>query len=151
MQVFEAIEPIYEELSRDELLIRCLGGFTQNSNESFNSIVWSMAPKTISSGKTVLDTAVYLATLSFNDGFSAIMKVMEQLDIVIGLNCYNFCCEADAERVKQSERSLTEEAKEARRELTSTRKDEDEDNLHLESQLYGQLYNRRLEVQNCDL
>lgn len=31
------IRPIYEELSNDELLTRCLGGHTQNSNESFNS------------------------------------------------------------------------------------------------------------------
>lgn len=137
MDVFKAVKPIYEELTRDELLNRCLGGFTQNSNESFNSIVWSMAPKTTSSGKTVLDTAVYLATLCFNDGFAAIMKVMEQLDIIIGLNCYNFCCEADAERIKQSERSLTKEAKEARRGSTSARKDEDEHNLNLEGQLYG--------------
>jgi len=36
-EVFKAILPIYEELSRDELLSRCLGGYTQN--ESFNAIV----------------------------------------------------------------------------------------------------------------
>jgi len=56
-EIFEAIKPEYEELSREELLIRCLGGFTQNSNESLNSLVWSMTPKNISSGKTVLDVA----------------------------------------------------------------------------------------------
>lgn len=99
--------------------------------------MWSVAPKTTSSGKTVLDTAVYLATLCFNDSFAAIMKVMEQLGIIIGLNCYNFCCEADTEHIKQSERSLTEEAKEARRGSTSARKDENERNLNLEGQLYG--------------
>ena len=30
-EVFKAIKPVYDDLSRDELLNRCLGGFTQNS------------------------------------------------------------------------------------------------------------------------
>lgn len=33
-EVFEAIKPVYEELSNDDLLTRCIGGFTQNNNES---------------------------------------------------------------------------------------------------------------------
>lgn len=31
--IFEAIKKVYEELSTDDLLTRCLGGYTQNSNE----------------------------------------------------------------------------------------------------------------------
>ncbi|XP_011883932.1 PREDICTED: uncharacterized protein LOC105571069, partial [Vollenhovia emeryi] len=50
-EVFEAIKPIYEELSSDQLLTRCVGGFTQNTNESLNATVWSMAPKSFGSGK----------------------------------------------------------------------------------------------------
>jgi len=123
--------------SSDELLTRCLGGFTQNSNESFNSLVWSFAPKSVSSGKAILDIAVNLAVLAFNDGFVGIMQVMRTLGITIGLNCYNFCCNADATRISLSEHSLSEQAKEARRASTSARKDEEQDNLHLEGQLYG--------------
>jgi len=41
-EVYDAILPIYEELSREELLHRCLGGFTQNANESFNAMVWAL-------------------------------------------------------------------------------------------------------------
>ena len=37
--VQKEILPIYEDLSRDDLLERCLGGHTQNANESFNSTV----------------------------------------------------------------------------------------------------------------
>lgn len=37
--------PIYEELSKEDLLTRCLGGYKQNSNESFNSMVWRLFPK----------------------------------------------------------------------------------------------------------
>ncbi|EFN76731.1 hypothetical protein EAI_04127 [Harpegnathos saltator] len=74
-EVFKAIKPIYEELSRDELLTRCVGSFIQNSNESFNATVWSMAPKFVASGKRVLDIATDLATCYYNDGYNSIMKM----------------------------------------------------------------------------
>ena len=32
--VLTAMKPIYEDLSKDELLERCVGGFTQDNNES---------------------------------------------------------------------------------------------------------------------
>lgn len=41
--VQEAIKPIYESLSDDDLLRRCLGGNTQNSNERLNACIWRMA------------------------------------------------------------------------------------------------------------
>lgn len=36
--------PIYEDLSKDDLLTRCLGGHTQNANESFNATLWRLSP-----------------------------------------------------------------------------------------------------------
>lgn len=42
--VEDAIKPIYNDLSSKELLEKCLGGDTQNSNKSFNSTVWRLAP-----------------------------------------------------------------------------------------------------------
>ena len=43
--VFDVLKPIYVKLSERQLLERCLMDATQNSNESFNAIVWSMCPK----------------------------------------------------------------------------------------------------------
>lgn len=37
--VQEVLNPIYEELTADELLERCLGNNTQNNNESYNTCV----------------------------------------------------------------------------------------------------------------
>ena len=48
--VLNAITSIYEDLSSDNLLQRCIGGFTQNNNESLNALIWSFAPKRIFSG-----------------------------------------------------------------------------------------------------
>lgn len=48
--VRDAILPVYEALSTDDLLTRCLGGYNQNSNESVNSVIWKIAPKISSEG-----------------------------------------------------------------------------------------------------
>lgn len=137
MEVFSAIKPIYEELSNDDLLTRCLGGFTQNSNESFNSTVWSLAPKSTSNGKVVLEIAADIAVCIFNNGLSSVMEIMKILGMTIGPNCYNFCLEVDAQRVKYAERSLTDAGKEGRSSAKSMRKSEQDQNLELEGQLYG--------------
>ena len=53
------IRPIYQDLSNDDLLTRCLGGHTQNANDSFNSTVWRMAPKHLHSGLKIVEIASY--------------------------------------------------------------------------------------------
>ncbi|KAL3273556.1 hypothetical protein HHI36_014990 [Cryptolaemus montrouzieri] len=45
-------------------LTQCIGGYTQNCNESFNSTVWVSTPKSTASGKTVLDVATGAACLA---------------------------------------------------------------------------------------
>lgn len=135
--VFSAVKPIYEELTSDDLLTRCIGGFTQNSNESFNSVVWSMAPKTVSSGKNILDIAANMAVCTYNDGLSSIMEIMKAMGMSIGENCYNFCLQADARRIQFSERSQNKTAQMARLNLRSSRKEEDEEYINIEGQLYG--------------
>ena len=136
-EVYDAIKPVYEELTRDDLLIRCLGGFTQNNNESFNSTVWAMAPKAISSGKMILDIATNLAIGIFNDGFSSILSVFDVMDMKIGPQSYELCMKIDAERIRLAELSVSEGAKEARINLKALRKQNEEDELLLEGQLYG--------------
>ncbi|GFX97802.1 uncharacterized protein TNCV_456811 [Trichonephila clavipes] len=44
--VMDEIKPIIAELSAPKLLKKCVGGKTQNANESFNSTVWKYCPKT---------------------------------------------------------------------------------------------------------
>lgn len=78
--------PIYEDLSRDDLLERCLGGYTQNCNESFNATIWRLAPKHLHCGSQTIEIAAYLATAIFNEGYYPILKIMETMGIVIGQN-----------------------------------------------------------------
>lgn len=96
-----------------------------------------MAPKSISSGKHVLDTAVYISVGIYNDGLSSIMRLMQNLGMTIGTNCFNFCVETDKRRIKFSERSLTDAAKEARLSLKSSRKEDEEASIEMDGQMYG--------------
>lgn len=114
--------PIYENLSRTDLLERCLGGYTQNANESFNSTVWRFAPKHLHCGIKTVETAAYIAAGVFNEGYGSILKIMDELKIVIGQQCRLFAEKCDSERIERQERrsiSSTREARLARREEQS--------------------------------
>ncbi|XP_018359467.1 PREDICTED: uncharacterized protein LOC108758816 [Trachymyrmex cornetzi] len=134
--VFNAIKPIYDELSSDDLLSRCLGGFTQNANESFNSVVWSIAPKSISSGKDIVDIATNIAVVTFNDGLRSIMYIMDVLGIV-GQQCYEFCSQSDSHRIQHAERSISDAAKTSCRAAKSAKKIAELNEIDVEGQLYG--------------
>ncbi|XP_025158725.1 uncharacterized protein LOC112589479 [Harpegnathos saltator] len=117
---------IYEDLSNEDLLTRCLGGHTQNSNESFNSTVWRIAPKHLNSGFKIVQIAAYLATGIFNEDYTAILLTMQLLEINIGQQCKMFVDNYDAQRVTRGERrrsSTTKEARTARR-LEQMQRDE---------------------------
>jgi len=137
MQVFDAVQKIYEDLTRDDLLSRCLGGFTQNANESLNAVVWTIAPKAISSGKAVVDIATDIAAITYNDGFRGLLDVMSTLQLRISSELYNFIMETDERRVKSANRSASKHRKSARKDLTALRKEAEEQNECLEGQLYG--------------
>ena len=64
--VLDVIKPLYERLSSDAVLEGCLGGFTQNSCESLNHLIWAGCPKSTTSGKTPLDAATAGAVFFFN-------------------------------------------------------------------------------------
>lgn len=137
IEVYEAIKPIYEELTSEDLLTRCIGGYTQNNNESFNSTVWALAPKSISSGKTIVDVATDIAVCVFNDGFVSILHIIKAMNLEIGPNSYEMCLEIDKQRIKLAERSLSDRVKEARIASRSSRKEMQEQEDNLEGQLYG--------------
>lgn len=108
------IRPVYKELSKDELLTRCLGGHTQNANESINSTVWRIVPKHLHSGIKIVEIAAYIAGGMFNEGYSAALKIMNLLDLKIGQQCNNFAEKADMERVTRQNRRASFSSKAAR-------------------------------------
>ncbi|CAH2092908.1 unnamed protein product [Euphydryas editha] len=68
-------KPIDENLTKEELLERCIGVFTQNSNESCNQIICKVTPKSLPASSTIVNMAVKFATCTFNE------KVQEEVSM----------------------------------------------------------------------
>lgn len=113
--VAQHILPIYEDLSRDDLLERCLGGHTQNNNECLNALIWKFAPKHLFSGKETVEIATYLAISIFNEGFTSILRVMTELGITIGRQSYDYTEFVGKRRKKKADKDAAKATKEARR------------------------------------
>ncbi|XP_071575168.1 uncharacterized protein [Temnothorax nylanderi] len=135
--VVKAIEPIYKNLSSDELLEKCVGGFTQNNNESFNNVLWRIAPKITHSGCCIMRIASYIAACTFNAGSKSYLQVMEYLGIKVGPNANNYCEEADENRLHQAEIQAANATREGRILRKQLRAADDENLLEIEGLLYG--------------
>lgn len=85
----------------------------------------------------MLDIATDIAVITFNDGLSSLFSVYDALGLTVGRNLFDFCMESDANRIKAAERSISDIEKQARRSITSSRKELEDQNTALEGQLYG--------------
>ena len=55
------IKSVYEKLTDDTLLTRCLGGNTQNNNECYNKTLWALVPKHTYVGRNVVEIAAQIS------------------------------------------------------------------------------------------
>ncbi|GFV59338.1 uncharacterized protein TNCV_942271 [Trichonephila clavipes] len=79
--VRDVIKPVFADLSHPALLKKCLGGKTQNPNESLNSLIWKFCPKTIGSSLQIAEIAANLATSVFNDGNQILITILEKFGL----------------------------------------------------------------------
>ena len=113
--VMDAIKPIYEELTQPDLLQRCIGGFTQNNNESFNQYIWKLIPKHSYSGLRVLKIGIYIAVSCFNDGKAAILQVLKKMNADPGLSAVKWAMTQDEERIFWSDKRAAHSTLESRK------------------------------------
>ena len=83
--MLKILRPVFEHLSKEELLKRCLHGKTQNVNESFSNIVRLKCPKTVFVNRQNNKLGVNSAILQLNDGAHAISNILEQFSIKYGI------------------------------------------------------------------
>ena len=134
--VMEAIKPIYKDLAKTELLTKCLEGYTQNANESLNSVIWKYCPKAKNHGLRSVNIAVALAVCTYNDGASTFMAILREMDIQPGNFMTTFCEDKDTVRVRDAQRQAKECTKEARRAKRQRRLAQDEHQVQREGQPY---------------
>ena len=77
--VLTAMKPIYEDLSKDEFMERCVRGFTQNNNESFNQLIWKITPKILPAGSIIVQIAALIAACIFNEGI--LLLIIQGMDL----------------------------------------------------------------------
>lgn len=76
--------PVYNRLANADLLARCSRMKTQNTNESFNALVWKRCAKTEFASLKTVETAAALAVLNFNHGPQGVGRVLQKLNIACG-------------------------------------------------------------------
>lgn len=74
---------IYQNLSKDDLLQKCLGDHTQNANESCNATIWQLSLKYLHFGLLIVKFSAYIASGIFNEGYTSFFKVMGSLNIAV--------------------------------------------------------------------
>lgn len=136
-EVQKAIKPVYEDLCRDELLQRCLGGYHQNSNESLNQKIWKIAPKHMYSGVETVDIAAHMAAASFNNGAIAYLQCLVELGCSVGEAAHKYCKEENARRQANADAATARNTKELRREARKKRMELERQQREEEGALYG--------------
>lgn len=135
--VMAAIKPIYEDLTKDDLLERCLGGYTQNSNESFNQNVWKVMPKHLPASATTVNIAAHIATCQFNEGKYGLLAVLDGFGISSGPNAHQYVAKADFDRIQLSNDRAEGSTREARMVRRQRQIASHEASIEEEGVLYG--------------
>lgn len=78
--VLKILEPIFKDLTSDDLLQLCFGNNVQNNIRS----LYNYLPKHTCVGKIFLETTSYTAASVFHERFSSILKIMEVMGVKIG-------------------------------------------------------------------
>ncbi|KYN07998.1 hypothetical protein ALC62_01024 [Cyphomyrmex costatus] len=136
-EVQSVLKPIYDDLSSDDLLKRCVGANTQNSNESYNGCVWHFAPKHLFSGKKIVEIAAWCAACKFNEGLKPFLKIMEVMGITIGKQAAEFVQRSDEARVELANKRSSMTSKENRTTLRNIRLQENDAYECAEGIIYG--------------
>ena len=93
--ITKLLDPVFRDLSSDQLLQRCIHGQTQNANEAFNHILWQKCPKQVFVGRDTIQLSLYSAVINFNIGFSGIMQVLRTLGLSISKYADHGCIKTD--------------------------------------------------------
>lgn len=95
--VAAAMCAIYTDLSNEELLEECIGGF----KESYNQLTWEMAPKIISCGSKSIEIIGM-----FNEGKTSLLYYINYLGLSLGPNDLPYVRKEDTECISISEASV---------------------------------------------
>lgn len=76
--------------------------------------MWRLAPKHLNAGLKIVEIAAFIATSVFNEGYTPILRMMNELDIQIGPQAKYFANAYDERRIARQHRHSMSCTKEAR-------------------------------------
>ena len=130
--------PVFTRLSEHDLLVRCLNGFTQNQNESFNALIWKRCPKHLWRGPAQIEVGLNLAVLTWHSGCSKTRRdCLQGLRLTHGKHSADASNAKDLKRVKVSSERFSECEKKKRAAPTKQKLCAEEIKKQKEGQTYG--------------
>jgi hypothetical protein len=83
-EVAKLIFPVYQRLTSPFLLEKCLGGYTQNANESLHSVLWSKVPKQRFFNYARFRYSTGQAVGEFNEGVAHLRRQIDSMGWSVG-------------------------------------------------------------------
>ena len=117
------LDPIFTRLSKDDLLIRCLKGITQNQNEAANGVLWSKCPKTKFCGARRVRIAACETIAAFNTGAASKAVALDLCGVTPGAQTMKALRKQDYVRIKNAAKKVSEKYRKKRQKLQSEKKD----------------------------
>ena len=136
------LQCIFEELSNEDLLKKCLHGMTQNQNESFNAMIWSRIPKSTYVSFSQLQLGVYDAVANFNIGMKASILIFEKFNMIPGKYCLKGCRKINEKRLSASKYDNLEATKKRKKIRRGRAKTKDEKIMLKMDNLMKQVYSK---------
>ena len=124
--------PIYERLSEDQLLSRCVSGKTQNENGCLHSLVWARCTKDRFASLKRVQLAVFTAVREFNFGASAAQDTAEFFGLNTGRHMRRLGASRKQKRVRNNPQYMKDKQKKRRNEVRTAKWKRQEELLALE-------------------
>ena len=113
----DVLKPVFKNLTKNELLNRCLKGLTQNQNQAINGILWSKSPKTKFCGKTKVVLAVTDTVSYFNTGAASQIALLNSISIESSSNMFSAMRKQDQSCIVVASKKISEKARMQRRKI----------------------------------
>ena len=134
--VVDNVRPIFDRMSTDELLGRCILQSTQNANESAHASIWARCLRHQFVNRNRLCIAVSVGVAEFNFGATASRRFLNTLSLPVGEDTRRRGKKRDHSRTVKAEAAVAEKAKKHRQAKAEARQRKEQRLLDT----YGQFY-----------
>ncbi|XP_072163439.1 uncharacterized protein [Diadema setosum] len=136
-RLLEPLLPVFQRLSDESLLSRCLPGYTQNQNEAFNQLIWKRCPKHVWRTAKVVHIAVNMAVMAFNSGAEiGRHRLLQSLNLSMGAHALLSARRKDKARISNADNRAREANKKKREAIRQGNKEREEGYVEEEGVLY---------------